>query len=71
MRGTPQREFSRDMRRINVRISSLIFGRPTLPVRDFHRQNSLRPRWCQRITVSGCTMTNTERHPDHSRDNHT
>ncbi len=56
MRGTPESGFSRDMRRINLRVSASSFGRPTLPDRDFHRQNNLKPRRCHRITVSGCTM---------------
>jgi hypothetical protein len=35
-----------------------IDGRPTFLVRDFHRQNSRKPRRCQPITVSGFTMAN-------------
>ena len=31
-------------------------GRRGLPGFDFQRQNSLKPRWCHRIRVSGWTM---------------
>lgn len=66
--GVPQVGFSRDMRRINRRISASVRGLPTLPFRDFHRQYSLKPCLCQRITVSGCTMTRTERQFGQIRD---
>ena len=48
----PHVAFSRDICRISRRISASIIGRPGF-FRDFHRQYSLKPSRCQRITVSG------------------
>jgi hypothetical protein len=59
----PHNGFSRDMRRIRLRISALIFGRPTLPVRDFHRQYSLNPCRCHPTSLdstSGKKRRSTE-----------
>ena len=42
--------------------------RPTFPVRDFHHQNSLKPWRCQRITVSGCTISRADLQFDQIRD---
>ncbi len=64
----PHVGFSHDMRRINLRISASILGRPGFLDRDFHRQYNLKPCWCQRTTVSGWTMTRTERQFDENRD---
>jgi len=44
------------MARISWRISSATFGLPPRH-RDFHRQNKRNPARCQRITVSGRTIT--------------
>ena len=55
MRGAPQLGLSAFMRRINCRISSLIFGRPGRRNLDRNRQNSRNPARCQDTTVSGFT----------------
>lgn len=49
--GVPQVGFSDDMRRINLRISASILGRPGFLDRDFHRQYRRKPCLCQRSTV--------------------
>jgi len=48
-----------------------IRGRPTLPLRDLRRQNSWNPFRCQRITVSGLTITSADCHPPQSFDSPT
>ncbi len=59
--------FSIDMHQTNLRISASILGRPTLPLRNFHRKYNLQPCWCQRTSVAGWTMTSTERQFDQKR----
>src|SRR6185369_8347074 len=54
-RSSPQVGFSRTICTTSLRIS---FRRRGLPARDFHLQNSLKPFQCQRINVSGLTITN-------------
>ena len=48
-----------------------IRGRPTLPLRDLRRQNSRKPFRCQRITVSGLTITSADCHSSQSLDSPT
>lgn len=45
-----------EAQQINCRISSATLGLPPRD-REFHRQNKRNPARCQRITVSGCTIT--------------
>ena len=61
IRGAPQVRFSRDMRRIRLRILRLMGGRPGLPGLDFHFQYSLNPFRCHLMTVSGWTIAKAER----------
>ena len=56
IRGAPHSGLARLMSRINWRISSGTFGLPPRR-RDFHRQNKRKPARCQRMTVSGLTIT--------------
>jgi hypothetical protein len=53
--GAPHSGLSEHMRRIRVRTSRSIRGRP-LRRQDFQRQYARKPRRCQRSTVSGLTM---------------
>jgi hypothetical protein len=55
------------MRRINWRISWLIFGRPGRRNLDRNRQNSREPERCQDTTVSGFTMISASVQSEHSR----
>ena len=55
------------MRRIKSRTSSSIRGRPERPALDFHLQYKRNPCRCQRITVSGLTMTRADFHCGHKR----
>ena len=56
IRGAPQRGLARLVSRINWRISSGTFDL-LLRDRDFHFQNKRKSARCQRITVSGLTIT--------------
>src|SRR5450631_1881694 len=56
IRRAPHSGLARLMARINWRISSGTFGLPP-GERDLHRQNKRKPARCQRITVSGLTIT--------------
>ena len=58
-RGTPQRGLALLMFRISSRISGATPGRPSLRRRLFQVQYRLNPQRCQRMTVSGFTMTRT------------
>ena len=58
-RGAPQRGLALLMFRINSRISGATPGRPGLRRRLFQVQYRLNPQRCQRMTVSGFTMTRT------------
>jgi len=62
IRGAPQNGLARLMSRINWRISRGTFGLPPR-ARDFHRQNNRNPARCQRMTVSGLTITKVFRMP--------
>ena len=68
IRGAPQVGFSRDMRRIRLRILDSMGGRPGLPFLDFHLQYSLKPLRCHLMTVSGWTMARADRQLGHSRE---
>ena len=59
MRGAPQRGLALLMFRISSRISGATPGRPGLRRRLFQVQYRLNPQRCQRMTVSGFTMTRT------------
>src|SRR5882762_11337368 len=61
IRGAPQPGFSVAMRRMSVRRSALIEGRPV--GRDRQRQKRRKPRRCQRMTVAGRTMASVSRQP--------
>ena len=58
-RGAPQRGLALLMFRISSRISGATLGRPGLRRRLFQVQYRLNPQRCQRMTVSGFTMTRT------------
>ena len=58
-RGAPQRGLALLMFRISSRISGATPGRPGLRRRLFQVQYRLNPQRCQRMTVSGFTMTRT------------
>ena len=64
IRGAPQPGFSVAMRRMSVRRSALIEGRPV--GRDRQRQKRRKPRRCQRMTVAGRTMASVSRQPGQS-----
>ena len=66
--GAPQVGFSSATRRINVRISAVVAGRPP-PARDRHFQKSRNPARCQPTTVSGFTTIRTSVHRDQTRRN--
>src|SRR5665213_3059149 len=68
MRGAPHVRFSATMRKINSRSSLHVGFLPTTAcLRESHFQYSLNPLRCQRMTVSGCTMTSAPFHPDQNR----
>ena len=58
-RGAPQSGLALLMFRISSRISGATPGRPGLRRRLFQVQYRLNPQRCQRMTVSGFTMTRT------------
>ena len=58
-RGAPQRGLALLMFRISSRISGATPGPPGLRRRLFQVQYRLNPQRCQRMTVSGFTMTRT------------
>src|SRR4051794_12045821 len=60
MRGAPQKGFARLISRISCRTSRGTLGLPT-PLRDFQRQNMLKPARCQRRIVSGSTIVKASR----------
>src|SRR6266404_1998216 len=66
IRGAPQPGFSVAMRRMSVRRSALIEGRPV--GRDRQRQKRRKPRRCQRMTVAGRTMASVSRQPGQDRE---
>ena len=68
--GVPHLGFSNDIRRINLRISASILGRPRRRGRDFHRQSRRKPSRCHRATMFGSTITSTEHQPGQRRDRH-
>ena len=55
--GAPQSWLAWDISRIRFLISGSILFLPAFLGRDFHRQNNLNPFLCQRMTVSGLTMS--------------
>ncbi len=59
--GAPHKGFVRLMVRIKSRTSRDTGGRPGLPCRIFHRQNTRNPLRCQATTVSGLTIINADR----------
>ena len=61
MRGAPQPGFSLLKWRMRLRISRGTAGRPGLPRRTFHVQNSRNALRCQAMTVSGLTIVSDER----------
>ena len=53
--------FASHIVRIKVRMSGSMTGRPGPRFRLFHVQYRLKPERCQRVTVSGFTMTSARR----------
>src|SRR5512136_2548812 len=56
---------------MRLRISTSIFGLPTVRRRDLLRQYRRKPVRCQRITVSGFTTTSVEDQPAQNRESQT
>src|SRR5215469_14907426 len=71
MRGAPQVGFSRHILWIRSRTSRGIFGLPGWPRRTFQLQKRRKLLRCQAITVSGRTITSTERQSLQMRDSQT
>jgi hypothetical protein len=69
-RGAPHNGLAIAVLRMSARTSAEVLLRSLRPrpLRDFQRQNSLEPSRCQRITVSGFTITMTSRHLLHRRE---
>jgi hypothetical protein len=70
-RCSPERVLSWLIRRIRSLTSTAIRGRPRRRGLGFHLQNSRKPLRCQRMTVSGLTMSAASRQRGHSRLSHT
>ena len=66
--GDPQSGLAEDMRRIRLRTSPGIGGRPGFPERLSPVQYFRNLRRRQAITVSGWAITRASRQPDHIRD---
>jgi hypothetical protein len=68
--GAPHIGFSRLILRISSRVSLETFGLPGFPCRAFQVQKSRKPFRCQATTVSGFTITRTERQSRQKRSYH-
>ena len=70
MRTAPQRGFSVALLAMSPCRSLLIGGRPGCGARLFHVQYPRHAVRCQRMTVSGRTITRVERQPGQYRESH-
>ena len=70
MRTAPQPGFSVAILAISPCSSWLIRGRPWCRARRFHVQYARHAVRCQRMTVSGCTITRVECQPDQYPESH-